>query len=150
MDSKRTAFPRFYFVSPADLLDILSNGNNPGKIMIHMPKIFQAIETLELKEEGARPVATGMHSSVGKEFVPFSEDLKLLGKVEIYLQDVIDCMRKTLNQVAAQSLVKFGQNDKETWLRMDPAQATLLINIVSWVNNVESSLTRIAQDPKAM
>lgn len=29
MDSKRRAFPRFYFVSPADLLDILSSGNNP-------------------------------------------------------------------------------------------------------------------------
>jgi dynein heavy chain len=40
MDSKRRAFPRFYFVSPADLLDILSNGNNPKKIMVHMPKIF--------------------------------------------------------------------------------------------------------------
>ncbi len=40
MDSKRQAFPRFYFVSPADLLDILSNGNNPSKIMVHMPKIF--------------------------------------------------------------------------------------------------------------
>jgi dynein heavy chain len=40
MDSKRRAFPRFYFVSPADLLDILSNGNNPNKIMVHMPKIF--------------------------------------------------------------------------------------------------------------
>jgi dynein heavy chain len=32
MESKRTAFPRFYFVSPADLLDILSNGNAPAKI----------------------------------------------------------------------------------------------------------------------
>lgn len=55
MDSKRRAFPRFYFVSPADLLDILSNGNNPKKIMVHMPKIFQAIETLHLKDDGDRP-----------------------------------------------------------------------------------------------
>lgn len=31
MESKRRAFPRFYFVSSADLLDILSNGNNPIK-----------------------------------------------------------------------------------------------------------------------
>jgi dynein heavy chain len=31
MESKRRAFPRFYFVSTADLLDILSNGNNPHK-----------------------------------------------------------------------------------------------------------------------
>lgn len=55
MDSKRRAFPRFHFVSPADLLDILSNGNNPKKIMVHMPKIFQAIETLQLKDDGERP-----------------------------------------------------------------------------------------------
>lgn len=29
LDSKRRAFPRFYFVSVNDLLDILSNGNSP-------------------------------------------------------------------------------------------------------------------------
>jgi hypothetical protein len=34
MESKRRAFPRFYFVSMADLLDILSNGNNPVKVLI--------------------------------------------------------------------------------------------------------------------
>lgn len=29
LDTKRLAFPRFYFISSADLLDILSNGTNP-------------------------------------------------------------------------------------------------------------------------
>ena len=41
MESKRRAFPRFYFTSTADLLDILSNGDNPVKIQIHMSKCFQ-------------------------------------------------------------------------------------------------------------
>jgi len=57
MYSKKVAFPRFFFVSSADLLDILSNGNNPSKVMVHMPKIISAIDTLELKEEGVRPFA---------------------------------------------------------------------------------------------
>lgn len=35
MESKRRAFPRFYFVSTADLLDILSNGNNPHKVRLN-------------------------------------------------------------------------------------------------------------------
>jgi dynein heavy chain len=35
LDKKRRAFPRFYFVSITDLLDILSNGNNPSKINRH-------------------------------------------------------------------------------------------------------------------
>lgn len=29
LETKRLAYPRFYFVSAADLLDILSNGNQP-------------------------------------------------------------------------------------------------------------------------
>lgn len=65
MDSKRKAFPRFYFVSVNDLLDILSNGNSPVKINKHMPKIFQAIETLDMEESGDRPTVTGMKSGVG-------------------------------------------------------------------------------------
>ena len=33
MESKRRVFPRFYFISTADLLDILANGNNPIKVL---------------------------------------------------------------------------------------------------------------------
>lgn len=32
LDTKRLAFPRFYFISSADLLDILSNGTNPHQV----------------------------------------------------------------------------------------------------------------------
>ena len=32
LETKRLAFPRFYFVSSSDLLDILSNGNNPVSV----------------------------------------------------------------------------------------------------------------------
>ncbi|KAK2522532.1 hypothetical protein Q9233_010529 [Columba guinea] len=34
LDMKRLAFPRFYFVSSADLLDILSNGTNPQLVSL--------------------------------------------------------------------------------------------------------------------
>lgn len=34
LETKRLAFPRFYFVSSADLLDILSNGNNPSEVIL--------------------------------------------------------------------------------------------------------------------
>ena len=34
LETKRLAFPRFYFVSSADLLDILSNGNSPPVVSV--------------------------------------------------------------------------------------------------------------------
>lgn len=32
LDNKKRAFPRFYFASTNELLDILSNGNIPAKV----------------------------------------------------------------------------------------------------------------------
>lgn len=32
LETKRLIYPRFYFVSSADLLDILSNGNQPDLV----------------------------------------------------------------------------------------------------------------------
>lgn len=121
MDSKRMAFPRFFFVSPADLLDILSNGNAPQKVMVHMPKIISAMDTLELKESEVRPYALGMHACVGKEYVKFTSDLALMGKVEVYLQDIIDIMRSSLRDISKRSLKKFSEITKEEWLLQDPA-----------------------------
>jgi len=34
LETKRLAFPRFYFVSSVDLLDILSNGTNPSAVNV--------------------------------------------------------------------------------------------------------------------
>lgn len=140
MDEKKKCFPRFYFTSSSDLLDILSNGSNPVKIMKFMSKIFQAIENLELKDtDKERPIAVGMHTNVGVEFVEFSHDLKLMGKVENYLQEVINTMRTSLRDVAAASLLRLAQHGKEKWLSMDPAQTTLLINMLTWTKDVEEA-----------
>lgn len=100
LDGKRRSFPRFYFVSVADLLDILSNGNNPEKINKHMSKIYQSIDKLTMIPDGDRPKATTMISCVGVEQVDFSEPLKLKGKVESYMQDIIDVMRSSLKLIA--------------------------------------------------
>jgi len=40
LEKKRLAFPRFYFVSSADLLDILSNGNNPKAVCLFVNDMF--------------------------------------------------------------------------------------------------------------
>merc|ERR1719230_343388 len=36
LDQKRAAFPRFYFVSDANLLEILSQGSNPEAVQPHL------------------------------------------------------------------------------------------------------------------
>jgi len=107
--------------------------------MEHMPKIISAMDTIELKKSDVRPYALGMHACVGKEYVKFTSDLALMGKVEVYLQDIIDTMRSTLKDLSKASLKKYAEIDKESWLKQDPAMVTLLINCCSWVILVEKA-----------
>ena len=47
LETKRIAFPRFYFVSPADLLDILAKGTNPQLIVKHLSKCFDNVHNID-------------------------------------------------------------------------------------------------------
>ena len=144
LDDKKKAFPRFYFVSTNDLLDILSNGNNPMKINKHMSKIFQAVDRLDLKEQsGSRPISLGMHSGVGKEYVPYAAALKLEGKVEVYLQTAVDTMMKTLNEIAGKSFKSYSSMARDEWIQQDPAQITILVNMIMWVSTVEQMFLKL-------
>lgn len=51
LETKRLAFPRFYFVSSSDLLDILSNGNNPAVVAKHLVKLFDSMAKLEFDKD---------------------------------------------------------------------------------------------------
>ena len=113
-----------------------------------MPKIISAMETLELLEEGVRPFAKGMHACVGKEYVEFTSDFKLMGKVEVYMQDILDTMRSSLKEISIKSLKKFTEIDKESWIHEDPAQVCLLINNCNWVISCETGFRNASKGDK--
>lgn len=60
LETKRIAFPRFYFVAPADLLDILSKGSNPQLILRHLPKNFDNVHNLTFHtDDNGEPMKVG-------------------------------------------------------------------------------------------
>ncbi len=88
-------------MSEADLLDVLSNGSNPTKILVHVPKVYLASKTFELDDPppGTRPSALRWVSGVGSETVNFDPPVLLEGKVEMYFQTVLDAMKESLFKV---------------------------------------------------
>jgi len=69
---KRRLFPRFYFVSSVDLLDILSKGQTPRLVEKHLSKIFDNIHTLKWENPDDVECKNAVSFLSGeKEEVPF-------------------------------------------------------------------------------
>ena len=153
LNGKRQQFPRFYFVSEADLLDLLSNGSNPRRIMRHITKVFLATKQLVLEggEGGGheRPNARRWISGVGVEVTKFKGGgVRLEGRVEIYFQVLLDSMIETLSLVLTASVKRYPTQERTQWLLelddddepVDAAQVSISVAAVNYVADVESSL----------
>jgi dynein heavy chain len=139
------------------LLDILSNGGNPEKILPHISKIYLSTKTLTLSEEKSatgRPSATEFVSGVGAELCKFEPAVPLEGKVEIYMQTILDAQKKSIFQTVKRSLVRYHEMPRHEWVLakdpvtsrpLDPAQTTLLVLAINYVKEAEDALTAVGK-----
>uniref|UniRef100_H3G776 AAA+ ATPase domain-containing protein n=1 Tax=Phytophthora ramorum TaxID=164328 RepID=H3G776_PHYRM len=150
LDSKRRLFPRFYFISEADLLDILSNGSSPQKIMIHLEKVFLATHTLLLQKDnnGAASSMLATHftsNDSAKETISFENMVPLEGKVELYMQTILESIQLTLKGHVTLSINRFPKQNRVDWLLQKVAPIALLVAGIEYVRSVENAFELISK-----
>ncbi|KAL0966379.1 hypothetical protein UPYG_G00294600 [Umbra pygmaea] len=132
LETKRVTFPRFYFVSATDLLEIVSKGTQPKQVTRHLLKLFDNVADLRFQdsEEGGEgvkkggdvegeAVAIGMYSREG-EYVPFSESCICKGQAECW-------------------------TNQNQWLFDYPAQVGLTGSQVWWATDVGIAFERLEE-----
>jgi dynein heavy chain, axonemal len=165
LEIKKSIFPRFYFVSNAALLDILSNGNNPPKIMPHVGSVFDGIGDLSLCLSSNQLNAIAEAEKIGekantgpleaaksmiskdREVVNFPAIFEMRGAVEFWLNELVRYMQITLREVLAASNTEAISWDtdkpREEWVFNFPAQITLVSSQITWTEEVERSLEEL-------
>ncbi|XP_050446950.1 dynein beta chain, ciliary-like [Cataglyphis hispanica] len=146
LETKRLAYPRFYFISSADLLDILSNGNNPELVCKHLPKLYDSLAKLQWILEGGRPtkLANGMVAKDGEEMAMYGT-CDCTGKVEIWLNRVTDAMRRTVRYHFSQAVVSYDEKHRESWILDHEAQPALCGTQIWWTSEVNMAFVRLEQ-----
>uniref|UniRef100_A0A803T5S7 Dynein axonemal heavy chain 11 n=1 Tax=Anolis carolinensis TaxID=28377 RepID=A0A803T5S7_ANOCA len=146
LETKRLAFPRFYFVSSADLLDILSKGAQPRQVTCHLIKLFDNTADLRFQDdkEPSRNIVLGMYSKE-KEYVSFNAEFECSGQVEIWLKRLEDTMRETVRRQITEAIAVYEEKPREQWIFDYPAQVALTGSQIWWTTDVGIAFNRLEE-----
>ncbi|XP_058258889.1 dynein axonemal heavy chain 11 isoform X1 [Hemibagrus wyckioides] len=148
LETKRLTFPRFYFVSAADLLEIVSKGTQPRQVTRHLLKLFDNLADLKFRDEGEEEgrveVAVGMYSREG-EYVPFSESCVCEGQAECWLGGLELAMRSTVRQEISEAVAAYEDKSRDQWLFDYPAQVALTGSQIWWAMDVGIAFERMEE-----
>ena len=147
LETKRMAFPRFYFLSNDELLEILSQTRDPHAVQPHMSKCFDAIKRIKFGEGRHAHEITGFLDPSG-ELVPLTEAVKAEGPVETWLLNFEKGMRNTLYDLCKSAYTKYPSTEHDSifrkdWLWSYPAQVVIAIDQVLWTFNTSEALMEI-------
>jgi len=150
LESKRKFFPRFFFLSDDQLLEILAQTKDPELVQKHINKCFEAINFLQFDENQE---VVGMISPE-KEVVPFIKSINVnegekKGNVERWLLDIEQVMRETLRKIMRDA-IQDVDTPRTKWVLKYQAQIIIAANMIKWTHGAEQAFLELHSNRNAM
>ena len=139
LETKRMAFPRFYFLSNDELLEILSQAKDPRAVQPHLRKCFDNLVKLEFGADPTSIDILAMFSSENEK-VSLGKNLKARGNVEEWLTAVEKRMKESLHMFMKAGLLDYDTKPRDEWIMHHPGQIVATVAQMTWARGTELAL----------
>ena len=149
LEFKRMAFPRFYFLSNDELLEILSHIRDVQAVQTYMNSCFDGIKGLDFGgHHPDSPVAQvdpssldiyGMISPEG-EYVALGKNLKARGEVQDWMAALERRMVEALRVHSKDALNDYLTQPRTKWALCHSGQLIIMVSQLIWCRGVEGAL----------
>ncbi|KAF2987534.1 hypothetical protein EK904_013207 [Melospiza melodia maxima] len=148
LDSKRNAFPRFFFISDDELLSILGS-SSALCVQEHMIKMFDNVASLRFKDgDNDEKIATAMISAEG-EVMEFRQDVHAVGRVENWMTVVLEEMRRSNRRLTKEAIFRYCEDrSRVDWMLLFQGMMVLAANQVWWTWEVEDVFRKVKMGEK--
>ena len=137
LETKRNAFPRFYFLSDDELLEILSQTKDPTAVQPHLRKCFENIARLKFEDDLQ---ITRMYSAEGEEVEFRGQKLYPTGNVEDWMLEIEKSMKESLRLIIEDSLQNYKQIPRTEWVLNWPGQVVIAGCQCYWATGITAAV----------
>ncbi|XP_009868408.1 PREDICTED: dynein heavy chain 10, axonemal, partial [Apaloderma vittatum] len=148
LDSKRNAFPRFFFISDEELLSILGS-SDPLSVQEHMIKMYDNIASLRFEDgDNDKKIVTAMISAEG-EVMEFRQAIAAEGRVENWMTAVLEEMKRTNRLLTKEAIFRYCEDrSRVDWMLLYQGMMVLAANQVWWTWQVEDVFRKVKKGEK--
>jgi len=158
LEFKRMAFPRFYFLSNDELLEILSQTRNVQAVQPFMNSCFDGIKSLDFggqhPDSEVKVLDPNSHEIYGMvspegEYVSLGKNLKARGEVQDWLAGIEKRMVESLRLHAKDAMNDYSMRSRKEWVLLHPAQLLIMVSQMDWCKSVENALQDADKEARA-
>ena len=151
LETKRSLFPRFYFVSDGILLEILSQWSDPQATQPYFQANFDSIQFVEFDQKNKNKIiAIGCNVGPAQETVNLSTPVNADGNIEDWMYRLECEMRNSIKDVCHQAAVDCQGQELEVFIGNYCAQICPLGLQMKWTQDSQDAISKAKNNKTIM